>query len=177
MLTTIWTRPDWTKFRALPDKMHTYINCKLEYREPTEEEIKELWIGTFVSIFVPTKLILGSPEIKQKLSDIQLLYSDIRRMTYDWVTELSNIFIDFLKDFLPLEEYEQLKAIWVTFSPAEEVEALYHQKSNEETTPEHTTTDSVAPTESNSDAVVTPTDTGADSAENTTEPTEAVGTP
>lgn len=63
--------------------------------------------------------------IQSKIDMIIRLYSDIHRRTENGTCELSNIALKFVKEFLSPQEYSQLKALGIEFSPAEEVEALF----------------------------------------------------
>lgn len=133
MITAIWTRPDGTKFRADPRRLHTYSNCLIEYREPTEEEIKELRIPTvIVSILIPQMALFKSQSLATKLDLMIKFYDGLERFTRDGMIHLGNINIDDLALYVTKEEYKEWKEAWVQFPP--EVEALFEDKKNEKPT-------------------------------------------
>ena len=43
MKAQIWTDKNWNKFRANPKRIHKYSNCKIEYREISEQEIINIY--------------------------------------------------------------------------------------------------------------------------------------
>lgn len=131
MKTTIWTRPDGTKFRADPRRMNNYSNCRIEYREPTAEEIKELRIPTvIVSILIPQTALFKSQSLATKLDLMIKFYDGLERYTRDGVIHLGNINIDDLARYVTTEEYKERKKAWVEFPP--EVEALFADKPKNE---------------------------------------------
>ncbi len=133
MQTTIWTRPDGTKFRADPRRMSTYSNCHIEYREPTVEEIENLRIPTvIVSILIPQMALFKAPSLEKKLDQMIKLYDGLERFTRDWMIHLGNINIDDLALYVTKEEYNERKGVWVTFDPADKLEALYSDKKKNE---------------------------------------------
>lgn len=111
--------------------------------EATAEEY-QAWIEAnkpqpevFVSIFIPAQQLLKSKELRQKLDDALMLYSDIKRKTNPetGICEISNIALKFMPVLLKKEEYLRLKQMGVRFSPAEEIDALFGiDAENEETT-------------------------------------------
>ena len=134
MQTTIWTRPDWTKFWADPQRMHTYVNCKLEHREPTPEEIEELRIPlAIVEIKMPEEVYLSEP-IQKLIGGFRTIYSGLDIRTYWGYTHIGNIDLGDIKKYISKEQYEQMKTVGAEF-PAE-VEALYTETENEEPTEE-----------------------------------------
>ena len=133
MQTAIWTRPDGTKFRADPRRIHTYSGCTIEYREPTEDEIKELRIPTvIVTILIPQMALFKAPSLEKKLDQMIKLYDGLERVTRDWMIHLGNINIDDLALYVTKEEYNERKGVWVTFDPADKLEALYSDKKKNE---------------------------------------------
>ena len=133
MITAIWTRPDGTKFRADPRRLHTYSNCLIEYREPTEEEIKELRIPTvIVSILIPQMALFKSQSLATKLDLMIKFYDGLERFTRDGMIHLGNINIDDLALYVTKEEYKEWKEAWVQFPP--EVDTLFAKQKNEKPT-------------------------------------------
>lgn len=130
MITTIWTRPDGTKFRADPRLIHTYINCRLETREPTTEEIKELRIPeAIVEVIIP-EAVYKSEQIQQLIDGFRAIYSGLDIRTYEGNTHIGNIDLADIKKFITKEIYEQLKGLWTIRPP--EVEALFADKPKNE---------------------------------------------
>ena len=80
----------------------------------------------FVTFEIPYALILGSQELKNKLVDIRLAYSQMETITKDGITYLSHIDITDVKEYLPSSEYQKWKGAGIKFPP--EVEALYSTK-------------------------------------------------
>ena len=133
MQTTIWTRPDGTKFRADPRRMSTYSNCHIEYREPTAEEVKELRIPTvIVSILIPQMALFKAPSLEKKLDQMIKLYDGLERFTRDWMIHLGNINIDDLALYVTKEEYNERKGVWAGIKFPPEVEALFADKPKNE---------------------------------------------
>lgn len=134
MLTAIWTRPDGTKFRADPRRIHTYSGCTIEYREPTEDEIKELRIPTvIVSILIPQMALFKSQSLATKLDMMIKYYDGLERFTRDGMIHLGNIDLNDIAQYVTAEEYKEWKEAWVQFPP--EVEDLFADKpKNEKTT-------------------------------------------
>lgn len=113
--------------------MNTYSNCHIEYREPTEDEIKELRIPTvIVSILIPQMALFKSQSLATKLDLMIKFYDGLERYTRDGVIHLGNINIDDLALYVTKEEYKEWKEAWVQFPP--EVEALFEDKKNEKPT-------------------------------------------
>ena len=130
MITTIWTRSDGTKFRADPRLIHTYINCRLETREPTAEEVKELRIPeAIVEVIIPEE-VYKSDQIQQLIDGFRTIYSGLDIRTYEGNTHVGNIDLADIKKFITKEIYEQLKGLW-TIRPSEVI-ALFEDKKNEE---------------------------------------------
>ena len=133
MLTAIWTRPDGTKFRADPRRIHTYSGCTIEYREPTEDEIKELRIPTvIVSILIPQMALFKSQSLATKLDMMIKYYDGLERFTRDGVIHLGNIDLNDIAQYVTPEEYKERKEAWVQFPP--EVDTLFAKQKNEKTT-------------------------------------------
>lgn len=133
MITAIWTHSDGTKFRADPRRLHTYSNCHIEYREPTEEEIKELRIPTvIVSILIPQTALFKSQSLAAKLDMMIKYYDGLERFTRDGVIHLGNIDLNDIAQYVTAEEYKERKESWVQFPP--EVDALFAKPKNEKPT-------------------------------------------
>ena len=133
MQTTIWTRPDGTKFRADPRRMNTYSNCHIEYREPTEEEIKELRIPTtIVTLLIPQIALFKSESLAKKFDAMIKMYDWLERYTRDGIIHLGNIDLNDIAQYVTAEEYKEWKGAWVQFPP--EVDALFAKPKNEEPT-------------------------------------------
>lgn len=81
----------------------------------------------FVSIFIPAQQLLKSKELRQKLDDALMLYSDIKRKTdpETGLCEISNIALKFMQVLLKKEEYLGLKQMGIRFSPEAEIDALF----------------------------------------------------
>lgn len=86
----------------------------------------------FVTFEIPYALILGSQELKNKLVDIRLAYSQMETITKDGITYLSHIDITDVKEYLSKEEFAKFKGAGIKFPP--EVEALFADKKNEKPT-------------------------------------------
>ena len=133
MITPIWTHPDGTKFRADPRRLHTYSNCHIEYREPTEEEIKELRIPTvIVSILIPQMALFKSQSLATKLDMMIKFYDGLERFTRDGMIHLGNIDLNDIAQYVTAEEYKEWKGAWVQFPP--EVDTLFAKQKNEKPT-------------------------------------------
>ena len=131
MITAIWTRPDGTKFWADPRRMNNYSNCRIEYREPTEEEIKELRIPTtIVTLLIPQMALFKSESLAKKFDVMIKMYDWLERYTRDGIIHLGNINIDDLARYVTAEEYKEWKEAWVEFPP--EVDALFADKPKDE---------------------------------------------
>ena len=131
MITAIWTHSDGTKFRADPRRLHTYSNCHIEYREPTEDEIKELRIPTvIVSILIPQTALFKSQSLATKLDLMIKFYDGLERYTRDGMIHLGNIDLNDIAQYVTAEEYKEWKEAWVQFPP--EVEDLFADKPKNE---------------------------------------------
>ncbi|MBB1578533.1 MAG: hypothetical protein HG424_000915 [candidate division SR1 bacterium] len=84
----------------------------------------------FVTFEIPYALILGSQELKNKLVDIRLAYSQMETITKDGITYLSHIDITDVKEYLSKEEFAKFKGAGIKFPP--EVEALFADKPKNE---------------------------------------------
>lgn len=130
MQTTIWTRPDGTKFWVNPRLIHTYINCRLETREPTAEEIKELRIPeAIIEVIIPEE-VYKSDQIQQLIGGFRAIYSGLDIRTYEGNTHIGNIDLADIKKFITKEIYEQLRGLWTIRPP--QVVALFEDKPKNE---------------------------------------------
>lgn len=84
----------------------------------------------FVTFEIPYALILGSQELKNKLVDIRLAYSQMETITKDGITYLSHIDITDVKEYLSKEEFAKFRGAGIKFPP--EVEALFADKPKNE---------------------------------------------
>lgn len=84
----------------------------------------------FVTFEIPYELIQNSQELKNKLVDIRLAYSQSQTITRDGITYLSHIDITDVKQYLSKEEFLKFKGAGIKFPP--EVEALFTDKPKNE---------------------------------------------
>ena len=77
-----------------------------EVVEPTEEELQEIKNNTLVEIKIPLTIL---ETVKDKLSQLILLFSDLNRIPDGEYLVLSNILFKYVPQFLTKEEYTQLK--------------------------------------------------------------------
>lgn len=140
MKAQIWTDENGNKFRANPKRMNDYQNCKIEYREVTEQEIIELRIPTvWCEVQIPLNVFVGSERIQQKLAMLNLIYDWLDRRTVDWIIYLTHIDLNDVPQFLSLEEYQLCKEAGVIFDEA--ITNLYENtlsNENEEESEEET---------------------------------------
>lgn len=131
MKAQIWTDQNGNKFRVNPKRIHEYVNCKIEYREVSEEEIAELRIPeAMVMVKIPIQVFLNSEEMQKKIAGLDLLYNGLDRRTIDWYLQIENIDTHDVPEYLSMEEYTRMKEAGVIF-PQEIIE-LYE---NVEETP------------------------------------------
>lgn len=131
MKAQIWTDQNGNKFRVNPKRIHEYVNCKIEYREVSEEEIAELKIPeAMVMVKIPIQVFLNSEEMQKKIAGLDLLYNGLDRRTIDWYLQIENIDTHDVPEYLSMEEYTRMKEAGVIF-PQEIIE-LYE---NVEETP------------------------------------------
>nr|DAS13412.1 MAG TPA: hypothetical protein [Caudoviricetes sp.] len=90
--------------------MNNYSNCRIEYREPTAEEIKELRIPTvIVSILIPQMALFKSQSLATKLDMMIKYYDGLERFTRDGVIHLGNIDLNDISQYVTTEEYKERK--------------------------------------------------------------------
>lgn len=138
MKAQIWTDQNGNKFRVNPKRIHEYVNCKIEYRDVTEEEIVELRIPeAMVTVKIPIQVFLNSQEMQQKIQALDLLYNWLDRRTIDGYLHIENIDTHDVPEYLSLEEYTRMKNAGVIFPP--EIIALYENVENEQDSDEEET--------------------------------------
>lgn len=124
MKALVWTDKNGNKFRANPKRMNDYSNCRIEYREVTEQEIIDLKIPTVrCEVQIPLPVFVGSERIQQKLSMLNLIYDWLDRRTVDGIIYLSHIDLNDVPQFLSMEEYQLCKEAGVIFD--ENITNLY----------------------------------------------------
>lgn len=138
MKAQIWTDQNGNKFRVNPKRIHEYVNCKIEYRDVTEEEIVELRIPeAMVTVKIPIEVFWRSQEMQQKIQALDLLYNWLDRRTIDGYLQIENIDTHDVPEYLSLEEYTRMKEAGVIFPP--EIIALYENVENEQDSDEEET--------------------------------------
>ena len=124
MFAQIWTDQNGNKFRANPKRMNDYSNCKIEYREVTEQEIIDLKIPTVrCEVQIPLPVFVNSERIQQKLAMLNLIYDWLDRRTVGGIIYLSHIDLNDVPQFLSMEEYQLCKEAGVIFD--ENITNLY----------------------------------------------------
>lgn len=128
------------KFRVNPKRIHEYTNCKIEYRDVTEQEIVELRIPeAMVTVLIPIQVFMNSEEMQNKIKALDLLYNWLDRRTIDGYLHIENIDTHDVPEYLSLEEYTRMKNAGVIFPP--EIISLFENETsneNEEETDEET---------------------------------------
>jgi len=131
MFAQIWTDQNGNKFRANPKRMNDYSNCKIEYREVTEQEIIDLKIPTVrCEVQIPLPVFVQSERIQQKLAMLNLIYDWLDRRTVDGIIYLSHIDLNDVPQFLSMEEYQLCKEAGVVFD--ENITNLYENNLTED---------------------------------------------
>ena len=131
MKAQIWTDQNGNKFRVNPKRIHEYVNCKIEYREVSDEEIAELRIPeAMVMVKIPVEVFWRSEEMQKKIAGLDLLYNGLDRRTIDWYLQIENIDTHDVPEYLSLDEYTRMKEAGVIFPP--EIISIYE---NVEETP------------------------------------------
>ena len=131
MKAQIWTDQNGNKFRVNPKRIHEYVNCKIEYREVSDEEIAELRIPeAMVMVKIPVEVFWRSEEMQKKIAGLDLLYNWLDRRTIDWYLQIENIDTHDVPEYLSLDEYQRMKEAGVIFPP--EIISIYE---NVEETP------------------------------------------
>ena len=152
MFALIVTRPDGTKEWANPKRMAEYVNCKIEYREVTDQEIVDLRIPeAMVTVKIPIEVFMGSEELQNKIRALDLLYNGLDRRTFDGYVHIENIDTHDVPEYLSLEEYTRMKNAGVIFPP--EIIAIYENTNDSDENAEESEEDTEAtePTENASE--------------------------
>lgn len=137
MQALIVTRPDGKKEWANPKRMSEYVNCTIEYRDVTPEEIVALKIPeAMVTVKIPIQVFLNSQELQQKIAGLDLLYNWLNRRTMDGYLHIENIDTHDVPEYLTLEEYVRMKNAGVIFPP--EIIAIYENTNDSEEVTEPT---------------------------------------
>ena len=118
MKALIWTDQNWNKFRANPKRMHEYSNCRIEWRDVSDQEIVELRIPeAMVTVLIPIQVFMNSEEMQNKIRALDLLYNWLDRRTMDGYLHIENIDTHDVPEYLSLEEYTRMKNAGVIFPP------------------------------------------------------------
>lgn len=137
MQALIVTRPDGRKERGNPKRMSEYVNCKVEFRDVTEEEIVELRIPeAMVTVKIPIEVFMRSEEMQKKIATLDLLYNWLNRRTMDGYLNIENIDTHDVPEYLTLDEYQRMKTAGVIFPP--EIIAIYENTNDSEEVTEPT---------------------------------------
>jgi len=116
MKALIWTDQSGKKFRANPKRMHEYSNCKIEWRDVSEQEITDLRIPeAMVTVLIPIEVFMRSEEMQNKIRALDLLYNWLDRRTIDGYLHIENIDTHDVPEYLSLEEYTRMKNAGVIF--------------------------------------------------------------
>lgn len=158
MQALIVTHPDGTKEWGNPKRMAEYVNCRIEYRTVTEEEVVELRIPeAMVTVKIPIEVFMRSEEMQNKIRTLDLLYNWLDRRTINGYLWIENIDTHDVPEYLSQDEYMRMKNAGVIFPP--EIIALFENEtpveenlsSNEETEDEQNTNEEeTEPTEETS---------------------------
>ena len=110
MKALIVTRPDGKKQWWNPKRMSEYVNCKIEYRDVTEQEIVDLKIPeAMVTVKIPIEVFMRSEEMQTKIRTLDLLYNGLDRRTMDGYLYIENIDTHDVPEYLSLDEYTRMK--------------------------------------------------------------------
>lgn len=116
MKALIVTKQDGTKCWANPKRMGEYVNCKIEYRDVSEQEIVDLRIPeAMVAVKIPIEVFMNSEEMQNKIKSLDLIYNWLDRRTIDWYLYIENIDTHDVPEYLSLEEYTRMKEAGVIF--------------------------------------------------------------
>lgn len=154
MKAQIVIRPDGKKEWANPKRMSEYVNCKIEHREVTEQEIVDLRIPeAMVTVKIPVSVIENSEQVQNKIKTLDLLYNGLNRRTIDGYLRIENIDTHDVPEYLSEEEYLMMKNAGVIFPP--EIIALFE---NVETPEEENLSNNSENEEQNNDEEETESD-------------------
>lgn len=124
MKALIWTDENGIKFRANPKRMSEYSNCKIEWREVSEQEIADLRIPeAMVTVKIPIQVFMNSEEMQNKIKALDLIYNGLDRRTIDGYLHIENIDTHDVPEYLSLDEYTRMKNAGVIFPP--EIISIY----------------------------------------------------
>ena len=130
MKALIWTDENGNKFRANPKRMNEYVNCRMEYRDVSEQEIVDLKIPeAMVTVKIPIEVFMRSEEMQNKIRTLDLLYNGLDRRTMDGYLHIENIDTHDVPEYLSMEEYQRMKTAWVIFPP--EIIAIFENTESE----------------------------------------------
>lgn len=131
MKAQIGTDENGNKFRVNPKKMHLYSNCRIEYREVSEQEIVDLKIPeALVTVKIPIQVFMGSEEMQNKIRALDLLYNGLDRRTVEGYLYIEYIDTHDVPEYLSLDEYTRMKNAGVIFPP--EIIAIYENNEQEQ---------------------------------------------
>lgn len=131
MKALIWTDENGNKFRANPKRMNEYVNCRMEYRDVSEQEIADLKIPeAMVTVKIPIEVFMRSEEMQNKIRTLDLLYNGLNRRTMDGYLHIENIDTHDVPWYLSMDEYQRMKNAWVIFPP--EIIALFENTESSE---------------------------------------------
>lgn len=116
MKALIWTDENGNKFWVNSKRIHEYVNCQIEWRDVTEQEIVDLKIPeALVTVRIPIQVFLDSEEMQNKIKSLDLLYNWLDRRTMDGYLHIENIDTHDVPEYLSLEEYTRMKNAGVIF--------------------------------------------------------------
>lgn len=131
MKAQIGTDENGNKFRVNPKKMHLYSNCRIEYRDVSEQEIVDLKIPeALVTVKIPIQVFMGSEEMQNKIRALDLLYNGLDRRTVEGYLYIEYIDTHDVPEYLSLQEYTRMKNAGVIFPP--EIIAIYENNEQEQ---------------------------------------------
>lgn len=131
MKALIWTDENGNKFRANPKRMSEYVNCRMEYRDVSEQEIADLKIPeAMVTVKIPIEVFMRSEEMQNKIRTLDLLYNGLDRRTMDGYLHIENIDTHDVPEYLSIDEYQRMKNAWVIFPP--EIISIFENTESEQ---------------------------------------------
>lgn len=131
MKAQIGTDENGNKFRVNPKKMHLYSNCRIEYRDVSEQEIVDLKIPeALVEVKIPIEVFMRSEEMQNKIRALDLLYNGLDRRTVEGYLYIEYIDTHDVPEYLSLQEYTRMKNAGVIFPP--EIIAIYENNEQEQ---------------------------------------------
>lgn len=131
MKAQIWTDSEGKMWWVNPKRIHEYVNCKIEYRDVSPEEIVKLWIPeAMVTVKIPIQVFLWSQEMQEKIRTLDLLYNGLDRRTMDGYLHIENIDTHDVPEYLSMDEYQRMKNAWVIFPP--EIISIFENTESEQ---------------------------------------------